>query len=238
MVKIRSQADQCIGYNQESIIKIDGEIELLGGITEQESEEVTKKRNSLKSLRQEHEAQLASCHLLILRSNELIETFQQKLTSVIASQLFSPNKTLLANIKSIIENPREGFGSLVDFVVSGAGLDIVYENRYLLSLLIVLSVVGTLLFRQLARKLLASQDYQSPRSFSRELLNSVLSCTAHYMLALLLTLVILCLFPIFRLVPRSVPVHCPGHDRTVPLRITHADIKSGFKPPGTGKTAH
>ena len=185
--KIKSQTNQCITYNQESMVKIDGEIELLGGITEQESEEVTKKRNSLKSLHQKHEAQLASCHLLILRSNELIETFQQKQASVIASQLFSRNKTLLANIKSNIENPKEGLGSLVDFAVSGAGLDIVYENRYLLSLFIVLSVVGTLAFRQLARKLLASQDYQSPRSFSRELLTSVLSCTAHYMLALLLT---------------------------------------------------
>jgi small-conductance mechanosensitive channel len=186
-IKIKSQTGQCIKINQEGIVKIDGKFELLGDITEQENEEVTKKRNSLKSLKQKHEAQLASCHLLILRSNALIETFQQKQKSVIASQLLSRNNTLLANIRANIENPKEGFGSLIDFVISGAGLDIVYQNRYLLSLLIVISVIGTMLFRKLVRKLLASQDNKSPRSFSRELQTSVLACTAHYILALLLT---------------------------------------------------
>ncbi len=187
-IKIKSQTGRCITINQDSIVKIDGEIELLGGITVQENENVTQKRNSLESVKQEHEAQLASCHLLILRSNELIEKFRQKQASVIASQLLSRNNTLLANIRSNIENPKEGFGSLIDFVISGAGLDIVYQNRYLLSLFIVISVIGTILFRKLVRKLLARQDYKSPRSFSRELQISVLSCTAHYMLALLLTL--------------------------------------------------
>jgi len=186
-IKIKSQTGQCITINQDSIVKIDGEIELLGGITEQENEDVTQKRNSLESVKQEHEAQLASCHLLILRSNELIETFQQKQASVIASQLLSRNNTLLANIRANIENPKEGFGSLIDFVISGAGLDIVYQNRYLLSLFIVISVIGTILFRKLVRKLLASQDFKSPRSFSRELQTSILSCTAQYILALLLT---------------------------------------------------
>jgi len=186
-IKIKSQTGQCITINQERIVKIDGEIELLGGITEQESEDVTEKRISLGSLKQEHEAQLASCHLLILRSNELIETFRQKQASVIASQLLSRNNTLLANIRANIENPKEGFGSLIDFVISGAGLDIVYQNRYLLSLFIVISVIGTMLFRKLVRNLLASQDNKSLRSFSRELHISVLACTAHYILALLLT---------------------------------------------------
>jgi len=186
-IKIKSQTGQCIKINQEGIVKIDGKFELLGDITEKESGEVTQKRNSLKSLKQKHEAQLASCHLLILRSNALIETFQQKQKSVIASQLLSRNNTLLANIRANIENPKEGFGSLIDFMISGAGLDIVYHNRYLLSLLIVISVIGTMLFRKLVRKLLAGQDNKSPRSFSRELQTSVLSCTAHYMLALLLT---------------------------------------------------
>jgi len=37
-IKTKSQTDQCITFNQESMVKIDGEIELLGGITEQESE--------------------------------------------------------------------------------------------------------------------------------------------------------------------------------------------------------
>lgn len=187
VIEIRSQTNDCITINQDSSVKIDGEIEELGGVAVRENREVTTKRNSLKKLKQKHEAQLASCRLLILRSNQLIETLQQKQQSLLASQLLSRNRTLLANIKSNIDNPGEGFDSLVDFVVSASGLDIVYQNRYLLSLFIILSVVGTSLFRKLISKLLASQAHVTRHSFTRKLLTSLLSCTAHYMLALLLT---------------------------------------------------
>ena len=130
---------------------------------------------------------MASCRLIILRSNQLIEELQKKQQSLIASQLLSRNKTLLANIIANFDKPGEGLDSLVDFVVSTSGLDIVYEHRYLLSIFIVLSVVGTFLFQKLFRKLIASQGEKSHYSFPRMLLISLLSCTAHYMLALLLT---------------------------------------------------
>ena len=187
VIKIRSQTNACITNNQDSVVKIDGEIELLGGVAERENRDVTEKRRSLKKLKEKHEAQLASCRLIILRSNQLIEKLQKKQQSIIASQLLSRNKTLLANIIANFDKPGEGLDSLVDFVVSTSGLDIVYEHRYLLSIFIVLSVVGTFLFQKLFRKLIASQGEKSHYSFTRMLLISLLSCTAHYMLVLLLT---------------------------------------------------
>lgn len=187
VIKIRSQTNECITNNQDNTAKIDGEIELLGDVADRENRDVTQKRKSLKKLREKHEAQLASCRLIILRSNQLIEKLQQKQQSLISSQLLSRNKTLLANIKANFDNPGEGLDSLVDFVVSTSGLDIVYEHRYLLSLFIVLSVVGTFLLQKLIRKLISSQAAKAHYGFARMLLNSLLSCTAHYMLALLLT---------------------------------------------------
>ena len=187
VIKIRSKTNECISFNQDSSVKIDGEIELLGGVAQRENRDVTQKRESLKKIKEKHEAQLASCRLLILRSNQLIEALQKTQQSLIASQLLSRNKTLLENIKANIDNPDEGFDSLVEFMVSASGLDVVYENRYLLTLFILLSVVGTLLFRKLARKLLTGQKNKAQRSFTRMLLVSLLSCTARYALALLLT---------------------------------------------------
>jgi potassium efflux system protein len=187
VIKIRSQTNACITNNQDSVVKIDGEIELLGGVAERENRDVTEKRRSLKKLKEKHEAQLASCRLIILRSNQLIEELQKKQQFLIASQLLSRNKTLLANIIANFDKPGEGLDSLVDFVVSTSGLDIVYEHRYLLSIFIVLSVVGTFLFQKLFRKLIASQGEKSHYSFPRMLLISLLSCTAHYILVLLLT---------------------------------------------------
>ena len=186
-IKIRSQTNECITSNQDNSAKIDGEIELLGGVAERENWDVTQKRNGLKKIKERHEAQLASCRLIILRSNQLIEKLQQRQRSLIASQLLSRNKTLSANIKANFDNPGEGLDSLVDFVASTSGLDIVYEHRYLLSVFILLSVVGTFLFQKIVKKLIASQGDKPHYSFARMLLISLLSCTAHYMLALLLT---------------------------------------------------
>ena len=188
VINIRSQTGECISYNQDSSLKIDGEIELLGDVAGRENRDVTQKRRSLKKQKEKHEAQLASCRLVILRSNQLIEKIQQKHQSLVASQLLSRNKTLLANIKVNLDNPGEGLDSLTDFVVSTSGLDIAYENRYLLSFFIMLSVAATFLLQKLIRKLVARQVEIPHYSFARMLQISLLSCTAHYMPALLLTL--------------------------------------------------
>ena len=185
--RVRSQAKACIASNESSIEKVITDIEQLGEVVEPESKEVTKKRNSLDQKKQKHETQLATCRLLQLRSNQLIEATQKKERELIASELLSRNKTLLQHVKDNFTNPGEGFYSLVDFVVSSSGLEIVYKNRYLLSMFIVASVLGTWLLQKLCSIAITKNSKKPPRSFAGKIFYSILTASSRYMLALLLS---------------------------------------------------
>jgi potassium efflux system protein len=185
--EIKSKVKVCIASNEASIAKVDEDLALLGEATKPEDKDVTKKRKSLAKGRGLHEAQLATCQLLVLRSTQLFDTAQKKEQALIASQLLTQNKTLVQHFRENIEKPKEGFNSLVDFVVSSSGLDIVYKNRYLMFLFIVVSIVGTLLYRRLIKGTIALQSEKTRRSFARKLYLALLTCSKHFILAFLLT---------------------------------------------------
>ena len=186
-VKVKSEAKACIASNESSIEKVLLDIELLGEVIEPEDREVTKKRNSLDETKQKHETQLATCRLLRLRSNQLIEATQKKEQKLIASELLSRNKTLLQHVRDNLSNPGEGFYSLVDFVVSSSGLEVVYKNRYLLSILIVAAVLGTWLLQKLFSTAINRNREKPPRSFAGKIFFSILTASSRYMLPLLLS---------------------------------------------------
>jgi len=185
--EIKSKVKDCIASNEASISQVDEDLALLGEATKPEDTDVTKKRRSLAKARGLHEAQLATCQLLVLRSTQLFDTAQKKEQALIASQLLTQNKTLVQHFRENIDKPKEGFNSLVDFVVSSSGLDVVYQNRYLMFLFIVVSIVGTLLYRRLVKGAIAFQSEKSQHSFARKLYLALLTCSRHFMLALLLT---------------------------------------------------
>jgi small-conductance mechanosensitive channel len=187
ITKLRSEAKACIASNESSIEKVNLNIEQLGEVIEPEDKEVTKKRKSLDEKKQKHETQLATCRLLQLRSNQLIEATQKKEQELIASRLLSRDKTLLQNAKDNFDNLGEGFYSVVDFVVSSSGLEIVYNNRYLLSMLILASVIGTWLLQKLASTAITKYSKKPPRSFAGKMFYSILTVASRYMLALLLS---------------------------------------------------
>jgi len=185
--EVRSQSKACIASNEASIEKVILDIDQLGEVLEPEDKEVTKKRKSLDGKKLKHETQLATCRLLQLRSNQLIEATQKKEQELIASRLLSRDKTLLQHLKDNFSKPGEGFYSLVDFVVSSSGLEIVYKNRYLLSMFILASVIGTWLLQKLASIAITKNSKKPPRSFAGKMFYSILTVTSRYMLALLLS---------------------------------------------------
>jgi len=184
---IKTQAKACIAFNESSIEKVNTDTSLLGEVGEPEDKEVTKKRKSLDKIRQRHEIQLATCRLMQLRSNQLIEATQKKEQELIASELLSRNKTLLQHVKDNLSNPEEGFHSLVDFVVSSSGLEIVSKNRYLMSMLIVAAVLGTWLLQKLFGIVITKNSNKPPRSFAGKVFFSILTASSRYMLPLLLS---------------------------------------------------
>jgi small-conductance mechanosensitive channel len=186
---IKSDIDSCIRSNQNSVSKIIEDLELLGEVAESENREVKEKYKSLTELQRKHEGQLATCRLLTLRSNQIIEITTERQQALIALQLFTRNSSVLEHIQGNIENPMEGIGSLMDFVATTAGFDIIYQHRYLLTTMLVISIIGTILLRKLLVRSVRHYHKKPDLSFARLLQISLLSGLKHYMVTLLLTFV-------------------------------------------------
>jgi small-conductance mechanosensitive channel len=196
---LKSEIDLCIRSNQDSVIKITEDLELLGKVSGPENREVDEKRKSLTELQQRHEGQLSTCRLLTLRSNQIIEVTTKRQQALIALQLLTRNSSLLDHIQGNLENPTEGIGSLVDFVISTAGFDIIYQQRYLLMVIILISIVGIALLRKLLVRSVQHYHKKSHRSFARLLQISLLVGLKHYIVTLILTFVFAAYFVYLRL---------------------------------------
>ncbi|MFT5657135.1 MAG: potassium efflux system protein [Gammaproteobacteria bacterium] len=194
---IKSEINECISSNQNSVAKIEEVLEILGGTALSEDREVTEKRRSLINSKLKHESQLATCRLLILRSNQIIDTVTQRQQSMIALQLLTRGSSLLDHIQGNLDNPMEGIVSLLDFVVSTAGFDIIYQHRYLLSLMVVVSVIGILLLRRLLLRIIRNYHKKPHRSFARMLQISLITGAKHYMVSLLMSFVFAAYFLYF-----------------------------------------
>jgi potassium efflux system protein len=186
---IKSEIDSCIRSNQNSVSKVTEDLELLGEVAVSGNREVNEKHKSLTELQRKHEGQLATCRLLILRSNQIIEVTTERQQALIALQLFARNSSVLDHIQGNLENPMEGIGSLLDFFASTAGFDIIYQHRYLLTVMLAISIVSIVLLRQLLARSVRHYHKKSHRSFARLLQISLLSGLKHYMVTLMLTLV-------------------------------------------------
>lgn len=196
---IKSMVDQCIRSNQASVARITEDLEILGKATEHEERDVTEKRLSLSRDRLNYEGQLATCRLLILRSNQIIEATTQQQQALISLQLLTRNSSILDHLQGNFDNPMEGLGSLFDFVVSTAGFEIIYQHRYLLTLMLVITLVSIFVLRKLLVRKIRNYHKRSHRSFARMLQISLLTGAKHYMVTLLLSFVFASYFVYFSL---------------------------------------
>lgn len=184
---IKSEIDLCIRSNQDSVIKIMEDLDLLGEISRPENRDVSEKRKSLTKLQKRHEGQLSTCRLLTLRSNQIIEATTERQQALVALQLLARNSSVLDHIQGNLDNPTEGIDSLLDFVVSIADFDVIYQHRYLLIVMVIISIVSILLFRQLLARSVRNFHKKSHRSFARLLQISLLVGLKHYIVSLMLT---------------------------------------------------
>ena len=196
---IKSEIDLCIRSNQDSVIKIREDLDLLGEISRPENRDVSEKRKSLTKLQKRHEGQLSTCRLLTLRSNQIIEATTERQQALVALQLLARNSSVLDHIQGNLDNPTEGIDSLLDFVVSTADFDIIYQYGYLLIVMVITSIVSIFLLRQLLARSVRNFHKKSHRSFARLLQISLLVGLKHYIVSLMLTFVFGAYFVYFSL---------------------------------------
>ena len=186
-VDIKAAANDCIASNQEDIDNITRDVELIGAEGFHEDQVVAAKRKSLDKIRAEHENQLATCRVLLLRTTQISETASLQQQEIIASQLLARNPPLLEHLQDNIMNPKKGLRALLDFVVASSGIDLIQRNWALLALIVAISLVVASLLRGLSQMFIVRFEPKAQSSFARSFILALLTCTRHYLLMLFLT---------------------------------------------------
>jgi potassium-dependent mechanosensitive channel len=196
---------ECIEINGNEISKIDSDSQSLGILIDEENIRVTEKRDSLNKIRSEHDRQLATCRLLNLRVVQIIEKVQNLTRTLVATQLLTRHYSVLKNIRLILDNPGDGFNALLEFSVSKAGFELVYEERFRLGFVILISLVLTFGIRYFLRKLISNFGHVEHRSFARLLSISIFSSLSHNLLSMLLSGSITILFLVIGFEGKNLP---------------------------------
>ena len=185
--EIKTVANDCVASNQEAIDNIARDFELIGDEGNHEDQVVAAKRKSLDNIRTEHENQLATCRVLLLRTSQVSENVLLQQQEILASQLLTRNESLLEHLQGNIMNPRKGLKALLDFALASSGFELFYQHWHLLALLVALSVIGAFLLRGVLGIYIARFESRAQSSFARMFTIALLTCSRHYLLMLLLT---------------------------------------------------
>jgi len=185
--EIKAVANDCIVSNQESIDNIIRDIGLIGAEGNHEDQVVVAKRKSLDRIKAQHENQLATCRVLLLRTTQIGETALLQQQEIVASQLLTRNESLLEHLQDNIMNPRKGLKALLVFVVDSSGIDLIHENWHRLTLLIAVSMVVALILRGIFSIFISRFESRAQSSFARRFTIALLTCSRHYLLMLFLT---------------------------------------------------
>ena len=187
VAEIKTVANDCITSNQENIDSITRNVELIGVEGFHEDQVVAAKRKSLDKIRTQHENQLATCRVLLLRTTQISENALLQQQAIVASQLLTRNESLLEHLQDNIMNPSKGLNALLDFVLASSGIDLIHQNWHLLTLLIAISVLVAFFLRGLFSIFIARMIARAESSFARRFTIALLTCSRHYLLMLFLT---------------------------------------------------
>ena len=173
---IRDVANDCIKTNEASISADASALDLLGAKQDSESTEVTAKRDSLNKAMLGSAQQLASCRLLLLRSNEIVDKATKRQQQMLAHELLARKSELASNVTFVLLHPLESIDAFHDFVRNSAGIQRAWlDKAYLLGLLAV-AVMLVLFSKRLLKSSLQRHINDDQTGYLNQFLVALLSC--------------------------------------------------------------
>ena len=135
---IKSQAHQCIENNESLMLKTAEDLTTLGEASSKEPVEVKQKRTSLTKQQKNIDKQLSSCRLLLLQSQDLIDTINNLQQNILAQQLSARTPQIFAVLSDNIKAPVAGMKDSFYFIQKQ------YELKLLSGLQLLFLIVLTL----------------------------------------------------------------------------------------------
>ncbi|MFQ5487485.1 MAG: mechanosensitive ion channel family protein [Gammaproteobacteria bacterium] len=183
---LRAAARQCIDTAEAGEAKIDKDLASLGEPQQTEPPEVVRKRKSLAREKDLLEKGLASCKLLLLRSQDLAASIETVKSHILAQQLMSQGPDALEVIRASLQQPAVFYHSTIDFITRHSGLKVLSLKMVAILLAgLLLGLAASLAVRRYLALFLQRHTWQD--SLSSHFLRAVIATGRRYVPHILLT---------------------------------------------------
>jgi len=176
---VKVEAEQCDIDITAQLEKLELDINQLGKSLRGEPYDVTKKRKVLTEQKRELEKRLASCRLLVIRSDELLQTISTQQKDILAKHLFARGPSLVILVKNNWQQPALWWNSSKAFIKTNSGLEkLSLVDIILLSILFIAGVAIGISIRR--KSIHDIKQMTWAESFSSRFYHALSTNFAHY----------------------------------------------------------
>jgi potassium efflux system protein len=179
VTNIKGQATSCISELEPTVEKGQEIIQSLGEPSKTEDAAVKQKRTELNQQLGKVTKQLASCRVLQLRSEEILDKLQQKTNELLAHQLLARGPDVFSLLRDNWDQPQIWLAATTTFIQKNSGLDLLPLLHWVaLSVVLLVSIGAGILLRRFLDKFIRRHQWQG--NFSARFLCAFISTLAHY----------------------------------------------------------
>jgi len=183
---IKSDSSDCVVAENNNLEKLKKDLATLGEVVKTEALNVRKKRAELSNEILRTEKILASCQVIVLRSDEVLKKLSTSHQKLLAERLFAKGK----NIKELIQvnwnKPALWFKSISSFLSNNTGMALL-SNKDIFGILLI-SIITFILGRLIRKRICEHINKKMMHdTFSNHFSRSVLATTAFYVPYLLIS---------------------------------------------------
>ena len=173
---IKSQAHACITTSETQLLKVTEDLATLGESTTKEPPEVIKKRGGLASQQKELDTRLASCKLVLLQSQDLIESINKLQQNILAQQLSARTPHIISVLRENIKAPVASGVDVIDFLRAQYELKLLSVEQFIsLILLVIIGIICGVISRRIlsAQAALINKPKDSVSAFTLAVRTSI-----------------------------------------------------------------
>lgn len=170
--RTKRDASECVTAAQQNLDKANKDLETLGAPIKGEPADVTQQRRALKRQISDDEKRIASCKLLVLRSDDIASRISAIQQQILAERLFATGPTVSELVQDYWQQPEVWYAAGRTAFLKNTGLQLLSTN-HLLTLVALLAIgvaVGIWLRRRIGTRLCLRRETEgaaTPTLFGR-----------------------------------------------------------------------
>jgi len=186
LTTIKQTASECVTTTQAAVTKRKGDLATLGPPVANESSDVSRQRDALKREMAESEKTLASCRLLLLRSDDLLNKATAAQQEYLTNKLLARGASLPALVNDHWDDVPHWIAGSVTFIVRNSGMEVLSPGEWvgLGFVAAVLFAIGMGLRERLRR---IAQHRPEDRTFSHLFLRAAAAVYGRYLPHIIVT---------------------------------------------------